>query len=30
LQYFCGARAKLPPKVTLRKSGKGWSGQSKF
>jgi hypothetical protein len=30
LQYFCGARARLPQNVTLRKSGKGWSGQSKF
>ena len=27
LSYFCGARAMLPTKVTLRKGGKGWIGQ---
>lgn len=26
LSYFCGARAMLPQKVTLRKGAKGWTG----
>ncbi|MBS1808556.1 MAG: hypothetical protein JST84_10220 [Acidobacteria bacterium] len=27
VSYFCGARAMLPSKVTLRKGSKGWIGQ---